>query len=45
MRYSAADGTPTWSKRSTKTPRDVLAKWKKDPAAAQRREEEEEDRD
>jgi hypothetical protein len=40
MRYWAADGTPTWSKRSTKTPRDVLAKWKKDPAAARRREEE-----
>jgi hypothetical protein len=45
MRYWAADGTPTWSKRSTKTPRDVLAKWKKDPAAAQRREEEEEEED
>jgi hypothetical protein len=40
MRYWAADETPTWSKRSTKTPRDVLAKWKKDPAAARRREEE-----
>ncbi|MCW2980084.1 MAG: hypothetical protein JWO14_1811 [Solirubrobacterales bacterium] len=43
MRYWAADGTPTWSKRSTKTPRDVLAKWKKDPAAARRREEEDRD--
>jgi hypothetical protein len=40
MRYWAADGTPTWSKRSTKTPRDVLAKWKKDPEAARLREEE-----
>jgi hypothetical protein len=40
MRYWAADGTPTWSKRTTKTPRAVLAKWKKDPAAARRREEE-----
>jgi hypothetical protein len=40
MRYWAADGKPTWSKRSTKTPRDVLAKWKKDPAAARRRAEE-----
>jgi hypothetical protein len=40
MRYWAADGTPTWSKRSTKTPGDILAKWKKDPAAARRREEE-----
>lgn len=43
MRYWAADGTPTWSKRSTKTPRAVLAKWKKDPAAARRREEEDRD--
>jgi hypothetical protein len=43
MRYWAADGTPTWSKRSTKTPRDVLAKWRKDPAAARRREEEDRD--
>jgi hypothetical protein len=43
MRYWAADGTPTWSTRSTKTPRDVLAKWKKDPAAARRREEEDRD--
>lgn len=43
MRYWAADGTPTWSKRSTKTPRDVLAKWRKNPSAAQQREEEERD--
>jgi hypothetical protein len=43
MRYWAADGTPTWSKRTTKTPRDVLAKWKKDPAAARHREEEDRD--
>ncbi len=40
MRYWAADGTPTWSKRTTKTPRDVLAKWKRDPSAARRRDEE-----
>jgi hypothetical protein len=27
MRYWAADGTPTWSKRSTKTPKQVQADW------------------
>jgi hypothetical protein len=27
MRYWAADGTPTWSKRSTKTPKQVQAEW------------------
>jgi hypothetical protein len=27
MRYWAADGTPTWSKRSTKTPKKVQAEW------------------
>jgi hypothetical protein len=27
MRYWAADGTPNWSKRSTKTPKQVQAEW------------------
>jgi hypothetical protein len=27
MRYWAADGTPTWSKRSTKTPKQIRAEW------------------
>jgi hypothetical protein len=27
MRYWAADGTPTWSERSTKTPKQVQADW------------------
>jgi hypothetical protein len=40
MRYWGADGTQTWSKRTSKTPRDVLAKWKRNPAAERIREEE-----
>jgi hypothetical protein len=28
MRYWAADGTPTWSKRTTKTPKDVQEGWR-----------------
>jgi hypothetical protein len=39
MRYWAADGTPNWSKRTAKTPRETLATWKKDPSASQGREE------
>lgn len=29
MRYWAEDGTPTWSRRTTKTPKDTLAGWHK----------------